>query len=388
MPNDNLDRRSFIKSGCLLAGGMSLPGLNFTGNNIDRDIAKPAMKLGLDADVNNHALLQFMKQIGVEWICTSLPPAQGQAVDPSLTEGAVMTGFDKSRGGIGGPPAGLSGPWKEEEVQQLIDKAESAGVKVGSVYLHSFPNVILGNADRDKDIAQVCESIRIAGRLKIPILLYNFYGLRNVEGLYAKPGRGGSTYRAFDEKLVKDHSALPSIGVVSEEMMWKRMQYFLDAVIPVADAANVRLALHPNDPPVGAYRRIAQPFATIAQWKRMVNFLPSPANGIVFDTGVTGQLGGDAVELIRYFSKRDCINHVHFRNARSERVGGSTAYYETFIDEGAVDMPAAMTALKKSGYSRGIVPDHSPSITGDTSQLAQWGYALGYIRALIQAAGD
>lgn len=387
MPYHELDRRSFIKSGCLFAGGMSLPGFGFTEISAGSDDTKPVMKLGLDADVNNHVLLQFMKQIGVEWVCTSLLPTQGEAIDPLLTAGAVMTGFDRSRGGIGGPPAGLSGPWKEEEVKQLIDKVESAGLKLGSLYLHSFPKVILGNAGRDKDIEHVCESIRIAGRLKIPVLLYNFYGLRNVEGLYAKPGRGGATYRAFDEKLVKDNSALASLGVISEETMWKRMQYFLEAVIPVADTANVRLALHPNDPPVGAYRQIAQPFATIAQWKRMVNFLPNPANGIVFDTGVIGQLGGDPVELIRYFSKRDCINHVHFRNARSQSTGASTAYYETFIDEGAIDMPGAMKALKKSGYSRGIVPDHSPSVPGDTSQFGQWGYALGYIRALIQATG-
>lgn len=386
MTRSNFNRRSFIKSSCVIAGGMGISTSALARVNSDRP-REPLMKLGLDVDVNNSALTGFMKQIGVEWICTSLLPSQGDTVDPSLSEGAVMAGFDKARGGIGGPPGGPSGPWKEEEVKQLLDKAEAAGLKLGSLYLHSFPNVILGNASRDRDIEHVIESIQIAGRLKIPVLLYNFYSLRNVEGLYAKVGRGGSLYRAFDEKRVKDHTILPKLGAISEETIWKRMQYFLKAVIPVAEKSNVRLALHPNDPPVASYHQIAQPFATIAQWKRLVNFIPNPYNGIVLDTGVIGQLGGNAIELIRYFGKKDCINHVHFRNARAEGTPASVAYYETFIDEGATDMAAAMRALKECGYRFGIVPDHSPSITGDASQFGQWGYALGYIKALMSAAG-
>lgn len=382
MPH-SIKRRAFIKSTCITAGGLGMlqrAAGNFHEDNSGR---KPsAMKLGLDVDVNNTAMLCFMKQLGVEWICTSLLPVQGQTIDPAFTEGAVMSGFDKARGGIGGPPAGPNGPWKEEEVMQLMAKVQAAGMKLGSLYLHSFHNVILGNADRDKDIEHVCASIKIAGRAGIPVLLYNFYGLRNVEGLYAKEGRGGAVYRAFDNGRVKDQSPLPAIGIVNEETMWKRMQYFLSAVIPVAAKAGVRLALHPNDPPVASHRGIAQPVATVEQWKRLVNFMPDPVNGIVLDTGVIAQLGADATALIRYFGKKDCINHVHFRNAVQEST--APAYFESFIDEGATDMHAAMKALKETGYSGGIVPDHSPSLTGDTGQFGAWGYALGYIRALIQ----
>jgi mannonate dehydratase len=384
MPSQHIHRRSFIKSGCVAAGGLGLlPAAAGMPLANKANIPASSMKLGLDVGVANSTMLKFMKQLGAEWVSTTLLPTQGEAVDATLTKDVVIAGFDKARGGIGGPPAGLSGPWKEEELQQLKTQVEAAGLKLGSLYLHSFPNVILGNRNRDKDIESVCESVRLAGRFGVPVLLYNFYGLRNVEGLYARPGRGGAGYRAFNNDRVATQKAVAELGNVSEETMWKRLHYFLEAVVPVAEKAGVRLAQHPNDPPVLSYRGIAQPFATIEQWKRLVNAVRSPYNGIVLDTGVIAQLNGNAAELVRYFGRRDCINHVHFRNARCE--DPHNAYYETFIDEGAANLPAAMKALYEIGYSRGIVPDHSPSIMNDANQFGAWGYALGYIRALMQA---
>ena len=250
--------------------------------------------------------------------------------------------------------------------------------------LHPFPNVLLGNVERDRDIENVQRSIRIAGRLGVPVIEYNFYGLRNVEGLDRRRGRGGSEYRGFDNTRSKDQSPLGTLGEVNDEQMWGRLRYFLQAVIPVAEESHVRMALHPNDPPVLSYRGIAQVVATVDQWKRLVNFIPSPSNGITLDTGVTAEQGANVPEVIRYFGERDCINHVHFRNVRT--IEPKYNYVETFIDEGQTDMLAAMRTFVDVGYSHMIVPDHSPSITGDVHQYGAWGYALGYIKALLRAA--
>lgn len=334
------------------------------------------------AGVQDH-ILRFCKQVGADWIATALPATQGEAADPALTEGAVLKSVDGAMGGIGGPPGGRSGPWKEEEVQALIRHVESFGLRLGNVMMHGFPNAILGNDRRDRDLENVRTSIRIAGKLGIPVVEYNFFGLRNVEGLDRRPGRGGATYRGFDDSRVKDRSPLPRLGTASDEQMWERLRYFIDAVVPVAEESGVRLALHPNDPPMGSYRGIAQPMASIDQWKRLVNYRLSPSNGITLDTGVTAELGGNAVETIRYFGKRNCINHVHFRNVRT--IKPAVDYVETFIDEGQVDMLAAMRALRETGYARMIVPDHTPAVAGDTAALGGWGYSLGYIKALIRA---
>lgn len=340
------------------------------------------IKLGLQGWLSDD-LLRFVKQIGVDWIATPLLATQGQTVDPAITQGAVIKGVDGSLGGVGGTPGGPSGPWKDEEVTQIVRRVEAAGLRLGNLMLHPFPNVLLGNSERDRDIEHVQQSIRIAGRHGIPVVEYNFYGLRNVEGLDRRPGRGGAEYRGFDDAHVKDRTPLPTLGTVDDDQMWERLRYFLKAVIPVAEEAHVRMALHPNDPPVPSYRGIAQAVDTVEHWKRLVNFIPSPCNGITLDTGVTAEQGANVPDVIRYFGQRDCINHVHFRNVRTIRPKYN--YVETFIDEGQTDMAAAMRAFQEVGYSNMIVPDHSPSITGDTHRFGAWGYALGYIKGLIRA---
>jgi mannonate dehydratase len=367
-------RRSFLAAASAAAAPVALAA--------KKSARRPDIKLGLQGSTSEE-ILRFCKQIGVEWIATPLRASQGQAVSEALTRGAIVTGADGSMGGIGAGPGGPSGPWKEEEVRSLIQRVEAAGLRLGNVMLHPFTNALLGNSERDRDIENVRKSIRIAGRLGVPVVEYNFYALRNVEGLDRRPGRGGATYRGFDDTRVKDRSPLPAIGTVSDEQMWERLRYFLKAVVPAAQESHVRLALHPNDPPVPNYRGVAQAVDTVEHWKRLVNFIPSPANGITLDTGVTAEQGADVVETIRYFGQRDCINHVHFRNVRT--LTPKYNYIETFIDEGQTDMLAAMRALREAGYSQMVVPDHSPSITGDTNAFGAWGYALGYIKALIRA---
>ena len=265
----------------------------------------------------------------------------------------------------------------------MIQRVEAAGLRLGNLMLHAFPNAILGNSERDRDIEHVQESIRIAGRLGIPVVEYNFFGLRNVEGLDRRPGRGGSTYRGFDDSRVRDQTPLPALGSADDQQMWERLQYFLKAVVPVAVEAHVRLALHPNDPPVPIYRGIAQPMASVEQWKRLVNFIPSPATGSRWTRVSPRNWAANVPEVIRYFGQRDCINHVHFRNVRT--VTPTFNYAETFLDEGQTDMLAAMRALREVGYGLMVVPDHSPEVAGDTTTFGTWGYSIGYIKALIRA---
>jgi len=393
-PSPDLSRRNFIGAvGAAVGAAGLMSSLAVTARAAEpsaRLAAKrSAIKLGIDVGIDRwHGtddLLRFVHQLGVEWAAVALPSDRGDFMDPSLTLGAVVKGFDGSLGGLGGGPGGGSGPWKVEEVQRIIDIVGKQGLRLGDLMLHAFPNVVLGLPERDRDIEHIQQSIRIAGRLGIPVLQYNFEGFRAVEGLYATPGRGGATYRAFDIKRMKDPSPLPKIGIVEDGEIWERMKYFLKAVLPVAQEAGVRLALHPNDPPIPRYRGVASPFDSIEHWKRVVNFIPSPYNGIVMETGVTAEQGGNVLETIRYFGERDCINHVHFRNVRT--LVPKEQYLEVFIDEGQNDMLAAMRALHEVGYSHMLVPDHSPFILGDTNRFGAWGFALGYIKALMKAAG-
>ena len=330
------------------------------------------IKIGMAMRSLSDEFLRFLRQLGVEWV--ALP---GLSAPPHPPSSHVPP--------AGRPPSGSSAPWKEAEVVALKRRIERAGLRLGNLALHGYPNAILGTPERDRDIENVRESIRVAGRAGIPVLEYNFYGLRASEGYYTTEGRGGAHLTAFDYSRVKDKPPLAELGPQSEQEMWSRLTYFVKAIMPAAEEAGVRMALHPNDPPVPVFRGVAQQVGSIEGLKRLVDIVPRPVNGITFDTGVATEMGGDVVELIRYFGRRDQINHVHFRNVRVDTP--RYKYSETFIDDGQADLLRAMKAFREVGYSGMMVPDHTPAIDGDTADWnVGWAFALGYMKALLRAS--
>jgi mannonate dehydratase len=196
---------------------------------------------------------------------------------------------------------------------------------------------------------------------------------------------------AFDYERVRHLPPLDEVGAHSLEEMWDNVTYFLKAVVPVAEQAGVRLALHPNDPPPPISRGSGQIMGSVEGWKRLVDIVPSPCNGITFDPGVTRETGEDPVAVCRYFGERDCINHAHYRNVvmRVPR----EQYTEVFLEEGEVDMFAVMQELVRQGYPRLIYPEHPPQIDADRehpfkgiSSYTGFAYTVGYARAMLQAA--
>ena len=248
--------------------------------------------------------------------------------------------------------------------------------------LHDFREAVLGRPGGDKDIEKVCESIRVAGKVGIPVVEYNWYALRAMGGYYKKPGRGGSRLAAHDYTRSRDLPPLPDVGEHTADQLWSRYERFLKAVVPVAERAGVRLAVHPNDPPPPKYRGVEQILGSVDGLRRVCDIVRSPANGITFDTGVTREMGSDVIANIKWFGQRDQINHVHFRNVLMEVP--RQKYTETFLDAGDNDMMACLRALHATGYPRLLHPDHVPEFPGDPGQHGGWGYAVGQIKAMMR----
>lgn len=286
-------------------------------------------------------------------------------------------------------------PWQEEDLRARIQRCRAAGLTLYNLMISGFPNVIYGRPGRDEEIEKVIQSIRAAGKAGLPVIEYNFYAHRAMEGYYEQEGRAGSGYTAFDYDRMRDLPPLPEVGAHSAEELWKNLTYFLKAIVPEAEKAGVRLALHPNDPPVPVSRGSAQIMATLEGWKRLIEIVPSPANGITYDCGVTRELGEDPVEVCRYFLARKRINHAHFRNVRV--VKPYVQYAEVFPDEGQVDMFAVMKELVKGGYTGTIYPEHPRALDYDRERgpirgypggggYAGIAYNVAYARAMLQAA--
>jgi mannonate dehydratase len=287
-------------------------------------------------------------------------------------------------------------PWQEDILRELIDRLTGFGLALGNIMITGFPNAIYGRSGRDEEIQNVIDSIRAAGKAGLPVIEYNFYAHRLTEGYYEEKGRAGAGTTAFDYDRVKDLQPLKEIGAHSLEKMWANITYFLEAVIPVAEKSGVRLALHPNDPPVPLSRGSGQIMSTLAGWKRLIGIVKSPSNGITFDCGVTRELGEDPVAVCRYFGERDRINHVHYRNVKLRKP--YEQYTEVFLDEGDNNMFLVMKELVRQRYPRLLYPEHPRALDYDRERsgfhprypggggYAAYAFNVGYTRAMLQAA--
>ncbi len=287
-------------------------------------------------------------------------------------------------------------PWTEAEIRARIDRFKTGGLTLCNMMISGFNDVIWGRPGADAQIADVITSIRAAGKAGIPVIEYNFYANRLMEGYKDETGRAGAGYTAYDYELSKNLPPRDGVGTHTRADQLKRAEGFLKAVVPEAEKANVRLALHPNDPPVPLSRGSEQIMATVEHWKHYLNLVKSPFNGMTFDCGVTREMGEDPVAVCRYLGERDCINHVHFRNVvvRTPYVD----YTEVFPDDGQVDMFGVMKELVRQKYSRAIYPEHPRAIDVDRergpiqSQYPGGGgfsgeiYNVAYTRAMLQAA--
>ena len=327
---------------------------------------------------------------------------------------------------------GPGGVWTEESVRRTVDTAKTAGLVAYNAMINVPASVIYGKDTRAKDMEPFLASIEAAGKGGLTVVEYNFYAHRATEGYYETIGRANSGYTGFDYELellidengrvlgplyrdadgkltpetlaafpnakkvkFKDLPPLANEGAHNLDEIWPNISYFLKAVIPAAEEAGVRMALHPNDPPAPISRGSQQIMGTLAGWKHLIGIVDSPANGITFDCGVTRELGEDAVATAEYFASRKRINHVHYRNVLVDKP--YEKYQEVFIDAGINDMFGVMKALVKNKYTGTIYPEHPRALDVDRDRGRIGGYpggggyagiafSVAYARAMMQAA--
>ncbi len=286
-------------------------------------------------------------------------------------------------------------PWTVEQLQPMVHQLKAAGVTLGNLMIAGFPNTIYGRPGRDEEIEKVKQSIEAAGKVGVPVVEYNFYAHRAIEAYFGEIGRGGAGLTGMDYNRMKNLPPLPDEGTHNLQQMWSNITYFLKAVIPTAEKSNVRLALHPNDPPVPLSRGSQQIMGTVEGWKHLITIVNSPSNGITFDCGVTREMGHDPVEVCRYFGTRDRINHVHYRNPTVFKP--YVDYVEGFIDEGDNNMLAVMQELVRVKYTREVYPEHERALDADRevgihNQYPQGGgytgmvFDIAYAKAMLQAS--
>ncbi len=180
--------------------------------------AKSEIKIAMGVGDLSPGTLRFVKQIGVDWIAAPARLAGDGPYRPLVPP-------------PGGPPRGTPQPWEESEIRRIKERAEAAGLHVGLLPLPACPNAVLGSAARDRDLENARNAIRVAGRVGIPVLEYNFFAVRASAGYYSTEGRGGAAMRAYDYNRVRDEPPFPELGEVTKERMWERLTY-IQCTIP------------------------------------------------------------------------------------------------------------------------------------------------------------
>lgn len=381
------NRRGFLKKGTSLAAALSLGavGASAVTNNTNTAMA-PAQK--------------------VAWPVVEGPDTPKMTMNVGYNDMSSKVRAIKQFGAdcvhMDAPPL----PWTVEKIQAIVDRFKAEGLSIINHRIVLPPSILHNMAGRDEDIKNVQDAIRITGKVGIPVIEYNFYSHRLREGYYNSVGRGNARYLSFDYNrkmpnpadnnwnephdrkademafAASELKATAAEPATSEEQFWENITYFLKAIIPVAEQSNVKMALHPNDPPPPLSRGSAQPMGSFAGWKKLLAIVDSPANGMTFDCGVSTEIGENAIDVLHYMAARNRINHMHFRNVKVETP--RIKYTETYPDAGQVNMFAVMQELVRAKYKYGVFAEHPP---GNIIDKERGGDFIGYIYNQAYARG-
>lgn len=276
-------------------------------------------------------------------------------------------------------------PWSFMPMLHAQQRFADFGFELLVVSPPPMDEIRLGTPEREREYDDMFELIETMGALRIPVLCYNFNAvLHATRTSVTTRGRGGALVTSYDDRLM-ERAPLTHVGEVSDERLWESLHEFLERTVPVAEANGVKLALHPDDPPIPRLRGIARIIRSVEALQRVIDLVPSPSNGLTFCQGTMATMGADVPAAIRTFGRQGAIHFVHFRDVR----GTPTQFEETFHDEGKTDMYEALRAYAEVGFAGPMRPDHAPVMDGEDNGDPMYMdlgrlFAIGYIKGMLE----
>ncbi|QDT95653.1 mannonate dehydratase [Gimesia aquarii] len=281
----------------------------------------------------------------------------------------------------------------QDRLESIKKQAQIFGLEIAAIEGNlPIENIKLGNQHFDAEILEMKQLLQNMNRVGIPFLCYNFMaGTDWVRTKLDERERGGALVTRFDVDQAEQAVSLSETTLqqdsttISSEQLWVNLERFLNELVPVAEKCDVTLAMHPDDPPLDTFMGKARIMNSVESFEKLVKLVPSPANAICFCQGTFAEMGVDIPATIHQLGQH--IKYVHFRDIKGTR----EHFVETFHDNGATDMYAAIKAYRKIGFKGPIRPDHVPQLVGEVA--GEPGYtmlgrlhAFGFMQGLMQAA--
>jgi mannonate dehydratase len=317
--------------------------------------------------------LRFLKQHGVEDVVLSGKGGDGVKRFP-IEDGATPGKH-----------------WDFMELVHLRRRCEDAGLHLvaieNPVPPWCYDRIMLGQPGRDVQIENLAMTIRTMARAGI--MMFGYHWMVNPPGVTraswrtgaTTPGRGGAQVTDFDLEIAR-RAPLSREREYSVDEMWANYAYFVKAIVPVLEETGVRMALHPDDPPLESLGGIPRLFYSPAGYQRAMELADSPMSGLHLCLGNWTAMGTDIIAAIEQFGRRGQIFYGHVQGVQ----GTVPSFRECFLDEADCDFPAVFAALEAVGFDGALVPGHFPHTVGDTPlQHQQLAFAIGYMRGILQA---
>ena len=273
----------------------------------------------------------------------------------------------------------------------FVERAKASGLRATVVEAGPpIGKIVMGEDGWREQTDDWVDAIRLLASHGVEVICYNFMpqvfdDAMVVRTSFETKTRGGaitSSYRAIDV----DHETLVDAEVlpISKDEMRANLKRFLDEVIPVAEEVGIKLAMHPDDPPISPMGGLQRIMSSVEDYDWLLAANPSKANGITYCIGCFAELGCNLEGQIDRWSDR--IHFVHFRNIS----GCLNDFVETFPDDGDVDLLNVLRKLKEVGYTGCIRPDHAPKLSGEYVEIEGYGFqghifTAGYLRGLLTA---
>jgi len=306
--------------------------------------------------------------------------------NPHLVKLSEQIGVTHAIAGTAGLLRSVPRSQYADTIAKMKADYEAAGLTIAAIESHpvSAEKIKLGLPGRDEEIENYIAAIEALGKVGIDIVCYDFMaGIDWYRSNTDVPFRGGSSTMSFDDKDA-EKLGLTKWGRISAEQMWGNMEYFQKAVIPVAEKAGVKMALHPDDPPVPELRGIARIITSAAAYRRVMKIVPSPVNGVTFEMSVFYLMGENIRELAREWCRENKVFYIHARNVRGTR----DHFIETFQDDGAIDFGEMFQTFYDNGFRGPLRPDHDPILDGETDVHPGYGvlgkiFGVAYIKGIM-----
>jgi mannonate dehydratase len=276
--------------------------------------------------------------------------------------------------------------WKSNEyeifLKKLRGKLQDYSLNINSTLLPSPKKFLMSHPDSEREINLFREMIKCLGEASIPIADLNLnLDIDTFQWHKLKVQKEGYKMSSFNLQDMINNPITVERDSVIDERLWERRVDFYKNIISFAEDYDVKLALHPPDPPVPDH--LIPGRIGILEWKRLVSEVPSPYNGVKYCVGTRYETGVDIFEEIRYLSRNKKIFNVHFRNVRGT-LPTSGAYDEVLLDDGDMNMFRVLKTLHETGYDGSICPDHTAEFRNDEpSRRIGRAYSVGYMKALL-----